>query len=236
MPNLERCLLLFLAPAFAVSTAQPQSVDADNVDQALGIAAVEIQVVEKTRIACDQQVPGTKLVVDHYAFVWRDSNDAEIDAVDSHVSSAPDPSFLSSRDAGVKKAMAAQEADIARNADGFCSRFVDQIKSGERNIAQRTPRASRFLKADLLAHPFPQAVYEGRQERIGCMKEGLNKRADYDKMLAFCSCTFDVIESGMSRAEYAEFLDVAGKHGDPRALPQFLRIAPRLAECAKAMK
>ena len=208
--------------------------DASNVQQAVAMIAVEIRTMEETRLYCANEVPQAKRNFDYYTMLWESQNEEEIAAVEASLSRRPDrASFESMRDVAVTTGMAAIKSSAALlGAEKLCVATFMSIKSGDRNIAKKTPKASQFLKDYLREHPIPPEVSGKRDARIGCEIQYFNKGIDLDGARTACTCIADVMYKSALPDELTEIDKVARAQGDVSQLASFTRMAPDLATCA----
>jgi len=218
------------------ASAQPllPYTDADNLDQAVAMIALEMRTIEETRSYCAREVQDQKRFFDHYALLWESQNLDETLAVETHISRRADHTrFEALREAAVSAAMVAlHAASTLSGAERLCAATFLAIKSGDRNVATQTPKASQFLKDYLRDHPAPKEVIGKRDALMGCELQLSNKGIDLDTTRKSCACITDVMYRRASAQELDEIDEVAKAHGDVSKLPSFARMAPDLAACA----
>jgi len=219
--------------AFSVQPVLPY-VDADSVGEALGMVALEIRIVDGVRQYCAQEVPSAKGVFDHYTLLWEKQDEDEILAVETILDRRSDRArFESMRDAALSSAMTVSRAAAAVvGAENYCGGFFEAIKSGNRNVAHQTPKASGFLKTYMRENPPVAEKVQWRNDFMGCKIKLSNNGTDLDTARKTCTCVTDTVHEKVSVDERAEIERVARAHGDMAQLPSMLRIAPDLAACA----
>lgn len=223
----------FVIVATAALSALPYA-DANNLDQAVAMVAVEIRVIDESRSYCAHEVKKGKQAFDHSALYWETQNDPEILAVETRLSRRSDRSrFEALRDAAVSTAMVAFRAAAATaGPEKFCSATFQSIETGDRNVASQAPKASQFLKSYLRDNPAMQEVVKYRNDLMGCEIQLSNKGGDLDDVMKTCRCVTSVMHERASPEELAEIDRVARAHGDVAHLPTMTRLAPDLASCA----
>jgi hypothetical protein len=234
---LSSAISFVVALSTSAASLLPYS-DADNFNQAVAMIAVEIRVVDESRLYCAHEVEKGKRAFDHYALYWQTQNEDEILAVETHLGRRSDRDrFESLRDAAVSAAMVAFRAAAAvAGSEKLCSATFQSIQTGDRNVANRTPKASQFLKTYLRENPPAQEAAHFRNDVMGCEIQLSNKgAADLDSIRTTCRCVANVMRERASPDELAEIDRVARAHGDVVHLPAMTRLAPELASCASGM-
>ena len=165
-----------IAFAVALFTSAPTLLpyaDADNFDQAVAMIAVEIRVIDESRLYCAHEVEKGKRAFDHYALYWESQNGDEILAVETHLGRRSDRArFESLRDAAVSAAMVGfRAAAAAAGSEKLCSATFQSIQTGDRNVANQTPKASQFLKSYLRRNPPAQEGVNFRNDVMGYEKQ-----------------------------------------------------------------
>ena len=165
--------------AFSVQPVLPY-VDADSVGEALGMVALEIRIVDGVRQYCAQEVPSAKGVFDHYTLLWEKQDEDEILAVETILDRRSDRArFESMRDAALSSAMTVSRAAAAVvGAENYCGGFFEAIKSGNRNVAHQTPKASGFLKTYMRENPPVAEKVQWRNDFMGCKIKLSNNGTD----------------------------------------------------------
>jgi hypothetical protein len=227
-------LLLMLVSTLA--GAQLKLLDADNLAQAAGMAHAEAIGKETFRVRCGTDFPAGKAYFDRAHFAWTDANEDETAAADAVLQSLGTASEGESVD---KATLAALTGMIDKlRADGtfetVCVNQVKALHAGDMNMAKRTPKASAFLKAYLVAHP-RTAEAESRWNFLrGCQAHSLNKGTDFDEATALCTCLTEVHHTKLTEAERADH-DRLARARTPAAelmkLPYMQRIQPDMVRC-----
>jgi hypothetical protein len=219
----------------ALLSAQVQTsphLDADNVEQAMSIVAVEIRMIEEMRLYCGAGLPQSKRIADYHALLWTANNEQELEAVEAYLSTRNrvkyDAKLAPFIAAGV--GMMKSAGDSALHGQ-ICTGMMEQIKSGERNIGSRTPQASAFLKAYLKTHSLAEPEAGKRNMYLGCVKQSFNKGIDLDDAQMMCKCMLDVMYKDLTKDELAEFDRTSRENGDVSSLPSIARVQSKLSDC-----
>jgi len=219
----------------ALSASQVQKlpyVDVENTEQALAMVAMDLRIVEETRLYCGAEFPLAKRLFDYHSLLWITNNEPEIAAVESYLLTIDRAKQESKMAPFVANAMTNLKSAAKRlGSDIICNGGIEQIKTGESNIANRTPKASVFLKEYLRDHPLPASEAGKRNMSQGCIAQSFNKNADLEDARATCKCITNVIYKEFTEVELAELDQVARAKGNAVSLLSFERVKPKLAAC-----
>jgi hypothetical protein len=191
--------------------------------------AVEVQVIEYSRRLCGEKFADLKRHVDYAALLWRDRNSTELDAL---IAQDMEDSTLAKTTASTAL-LALQELDVGKQ-NAYCQGFAVSLPQGQRDVAERMPRASRYLTAYLEEHPLSAEQTRGANFEMGCLKASFNKGTDLDDAQRTCSCNWDAMSSSFSASEWREYEATAAARGNIAELPHVQRIVPQLARCAES--
>jgi hypothetical protein len=209
--------------------------DADNIGEAVSMMSVEMGFVEEARKYCGQNFPKAKRVIDYHALMWTSNNAPEVSAVASYRLGRDTTTLDSVRDAAVATGMTMLKGVALIDRESACGGFVQQLKQGERDVANRTPKASAFLREYLVAHPLPALETSKQDMYIGCIKGLFNRGTDYDDAMPVCECNRRVFLADLTPEERAGFERHMADQKTPASYPPVQRILPKLVECAKPL-
>ena len=210
--------------------------DADNLRQAFAMVSSEINIIEKTRKYCGKKLTESKYSIDYHSYVWTQTNEKEIFAVNSFLKKGNKSEFIKIRDIATNTVMLALKSAGLLKSKEICTDFVVKLNNGQRNISTRTPRASKFLLNYFKTQPLNNIEEDKYNYYNGCVKSGLNKNTDYDLIKSYCNCAVDVKYIYLTKAERIDMGEAARINDNLKELPQVIQMKPMLMECAAKAK
>lgn len=119
----------------------------------------------------------------------------------------------------------------------FCMRMFTSLKAGDFDIGKAYPDVAEVLAKYLGGHPLSTQAARAYDGPIGCMKAAVNKNLDYDAAKPSCRCLWETMNKEFTAAEWTEYEAAVsgGKREQVEALPQYQRLTPKLAACAKLL-
>lgn len=203
--------------------------DASSPQEAFSMIAIEIRVIDEQRKYCNREIPEKKRIFDSFAFQWKLKNKEEVGAIDVYLGREDVTIFNRIVEEGLSAAMQLIVVVGALNKDAMCTTFATDLKNGERDVSQRTPRASAFLKDYLQQHPLSERQQEMRDFTSGCIAGGINRGSDYDSLRTYCPCFTNVYYNRMSDTERTEFSKVP--RADLARQPKWKNIMSLMLQC-----
>lgn len=232
-PTLRLLLLSLVACIASTVSDAAQNPDAADLDQAARLLAFQSRFNEELRVYCGKQFPETKSQFDILALAWIDANQAELNALQVYLPTVNRQEFDEKISASVAKSLSGlKNAKTPQDYMAVCEGFAERL-NGAPPMANTTPKASRFLRSYLEAHPIPAIELQRSAARTVCLKKGMNQKLDLDALQPRCSCSTERIFQLLSPAELRELDAVVKAFGDIETLASVQRIQPQLAECQK---
>jgi hypothetical protein len=228
---------LFLVLCYMFSSAHSAALfDAESASEALAMGAVDFRHVDEMRNMCSRLMPERKTLINAYTLIWLDRNKAENWAIQSFTKVASDW-WKTARDRTTDVGLTAFRVLPKDRQVAHCESFYGRIQTGELDIAQKTPKVSRFLAQYLENNPLSPIDIERLNFVGGCTKAAYNRARveggdfDLDKANPLCQCIWQTTEQNTTAAERA-LVNEAARRGEPaNKLPHVQRIAPMLQKC-----
>lgn len=220
--------------AAAAHAANGASLDAQDLDEAALMVAMEMSSWDGWRRECAVILPTEARGIASYYVRWQDDNRAAILAMRSYAEHEKNDAD------GFAPFERMQQPDIlgsASSATGkhprqLCVMTFESLKAGKFAFARRYPGAARMLAVYLAAQPLSRAGTRAYDNPLGCVKAALNQGSDYEPALTLCRCNWQAMDGDLSAAEWDEYERAADNSAEgAKSLPQFRRVMPKLAAC-----
>ena len=229
--NLRR-LAAALGLACGIATAAPDSRDAGNADQAVGMIVVNCEIMWRVSSTCIRHLPAHKRQVEYASLNWMEAHKSELDGAESKAGEAA-LSKLAREAAPMIDATMREFERIAKvnGYDSTCANALNGWITGETVLAKESPRASKFLQDYLLEHPLSNDRRQYKADEAGCTKQGWNSGRALDEATAFCACVTRTMHSRLSSEERAEFIERTKTKQSLTDWPPMQRITSDLVKC-----
>jgi hypothetical protein len=224
-----RAIVLLFATAEA---GAGQYLDADNVSQAAGMVLAGRENMLRMRAFCAEQLPVHARIIDRAALVWIDKHEDELNGAESVMSAEKVSKFLQAS-APMLDQFLAESKRVAREkgVESTCLNLAGGWQSDERSLAVQSPKASKFLKEYLKAHPLGEERLYQIGDETGCRQQQWNVGNGLDSALPLCKCLTDKTYELLSTEQLKGMRQwvLAGK---PLAeYEPFAKTAPDMAQC-----
>lgn len=216
--NLKVLSLAFLVGMGFNGAARAQGtalLDADSLDEAAGMVCENSSILTAEMKECQERQSKQADTFRMMDYVWHGDNFDVLQVAQKMIASA---------DAGAPQAramltmmqtgIAAAELSIRLKPE-ICTALVNEMISGSQDIKTTTPRAYAYLLAVYSRNAYMGARKQRNDVEVGCVKGYWNKGyRNFDKGLAFCRCTTELIYSALTKQErQAMFAHARGEQG-----------------------
>ncbi|MEO9079518.1 MAG: hypothetical protein ABI268_09410 [Rhodanobacter sp.] len=185
--------------------------DAGSLNQAVGVVYESAQTISEMMKVCQEMHPEQAAIYQMAGYMWH-GNNFEVVRVAQELMANKLKNNTQRQVVHAMEHAGTQWADLNIKAGpSACPRLANAIFAGSRNVKVATPKAYMYLMTASLKNT-PLVGKKRRNDlEVGCVIRYWNKgNRDFDKGLAFCRCTTDLVYSALTQSERQAMFAQAG--------------------------
>lgn len=187
--------------------------DAGSLNQAVGLVYENSQTISEMMKICQEMNPEQAVIYRMANYMWH-GNNFEVVRVAQELMANKLKNDTQRQVVHAMERAGTKWADLnIKASSSACPRLANAIYTGSRNVKVVTPKAYAYLMSAYLKNTNLVAKKQRDDLEVGCMIRNWNKGSrDFDKGLAFCRCTTNLVYTALNQSErQAMFAQAGGK-------------------------